>query len=410
MQILWLSQNLPFPPKTGVLQRNYHLIREASHFADIHLVAILKRDVLPDYNAELAERRLRDLCASVTVVDLPVENSRLLFGWILLKSLFTPLPFTINWAHSAKLVDAIRVIRDTYLPDLVYFDTISLAPYRQYLPGVAAALNHHNIESALFERRIAFERNVLKRCYLRQEARKLAAYEASTCADFAVNIAVSELDASRLREVCPEVGTAVVANGVDVDYFAERTSEFEAGHLVMVSGMNWFPNRDAVHYMVRDIWPLIARALPQCRLTIVGASPPPEVQALAAQDTRVTVTGFVEDVRPYIERAQIYICPMRDGGGTRLKILDALAMSRPIVATTMALEGIPVAPERDVLIADRPEDFLHQVRRVFENPAFGCRIARNGREFVVKHFSWPVVGDAMQSAFRSAIGAGVTHD
>src|SRR5690606_24689574 len=129
------------------------------------------------------------------------------------------------------------------------------------------------------------------------------------------------------REICPGARTTVLANGVDVDYFQRRTpqSAVEPGHLIMVSGMNWFPNRDAVLLMAEKIWPELTKVMPEARLTIVGASPPQAILDLAARDPRVTVTGFVDDVRPYMEKAQVYLCPMRDGGGTRLKILDALS-------------------------------------------------------------------------------------
>lgn len=409
MKILWLSQNLPYPPKTGVLQRNYNLIREASRFAEIHLIAILKADILPDYDPQLAEARLRELCASVTVIKLPTETSRARFGWVLLKSLFTRLPFTVNWAESTDLARAIAEAREREAFDLVYFDTISLAPYRRLIGSTTAALNHHNIESALFDRRIAFERNPLKRFYLRQEVTKLARYEATVAGEFDVNLTVSELDATRLKAICPGARTAVVANGVDVEYFAPQTMDSEAGHLVMVSGMNWFPNRDAAIHMCEDIWPLIKSAMPQCRLTIVGTSPPAAVTQLAAVDGHVAATGFASDVRPYIERAQVYLCPMRDGGGTRLKILDALAMCRPIVATTMSLEGIAVTPEQEVLVADTPAEFVRQVGRIVRDPELGHRLAANGRQFVEKHFSWAVIRENMHAVFRSSIASQAAH-
>lgn len=403
-RILWISQNLPYPPKTGVLQRNYHLIREASRFAEIHLIAILKRDILPDFDPSLAEQRLRDLCATVTAIDIPTEQSRMYFAWVALKSLlFTSRPFTVNWAESRAFANAIEAAHRRYRFDLVYFDTISLVPYRRLLQGIPCVLNHHNIESGLFARRIAFERNPVKRIFLRQEVRKLAVYEASVSEEFIVHLTVSTLDANRLEALSPKVRTAVVANGVDVDYFAPLTGTAEIGHLVMIGGMNWFPNRDAAIHLAQDIWPRVTREMPQCRLTFVGASPPAEVLALAARDDRVTTTGFAFDVRPHVERAQIYVCPMRDGGGTRLKILDALAMGRPIVATTMALEGIPIVPDRDVLVADSPDDFVRQIRRIVEDPELGRRISHNGRAFVEKHFSWKVIGEAMQAALQSAI-------
>jgi glycosyltransferase involved in cell wall biosynthesis len=165
--------------------------------------------------------------------------------------------------------------------------------------------------------------------------------------------------------------------------------------------MNWFPNRDAVLLMADSVWPELVKVMPEARLTIVGASPPQSILDLAARDRRVTVTGFVEDVRPYMERAQIYLCPMRDGGGTRLKILDALAMGVPIVATQMALEGIDVVPETDVLVANEPGEFVRQIVRLVGDQALWDQLRVNGRMFVERHFAWPVIRREMETAFRS---------
>ena len=221
---------------------------------------------------------------------------------------------------------------------------------------------------------------------------------------FDTTFVVSRLDGERLQEICPSARTTVLANGVDVDYFNRRSpiSQIERAHLIMVSGMNWFPNRDAALLMAEKVWPELSRVLPDARLTIVGASPPPQVVELAARDSRVRATGFVDDVRPYMERAQVYLCPMRDGGGTRLKILDALAMQVPIVATQMALEGIDVVPERDVLVANEPREFIQQISRLVKDPALCERIRGNGRSFVQQHFSWPVIRRHMEQAFRAA--------
>jgi sugar transferase (PEP-CTERM/EpsH1 system associated) len=404
MRILWISQNLPYPPKTGVLQRNYNLIREASRFAEVDLVAILKKDILPDFDAPTAERELGKLCRSVKVVTLPTETSKLTFLWVLFKSLFTRAPFTSNWAEARSLRDALSAAFAAKKYDAVYFDTISLANYRGMANGTAKVLNHHNIESHLFDRRIAYEQSAPRRFYFGIEAKKLLRFEREVAGDFGTNFTCSELDSARLKEICPSASTTVVANGVDVDFFRPSGAAPEPAHLVMVSGMNWFPNRDAVLYMVREIWPLLGTAIPNVKLTIVGASPPEEVTQLAARDPRVKVTGFVDDVRPYMDAAQVYLCPMRDGGGTRLKILDALSMAKPIVATTMALEGIHVKPEHDVLVADTPAEFVTQVRRLVEDAALSQRIANNARTFAIENFSWPAIGRQMHHAFSKISG------
>jgi len=404
MKVLWLSQNLPFPPKTGVLQRNYNLIRECSRFAEVHLVAIVKQDILPNFDEAVAARELKALCATVTSVHMPIEQSRATFLWMVLKSLFTTTPFTANWTDAAPLRQAIEQASARGPYDLVFFDTISFAPFRGIVKAWPMVLNHHNIESHLLERRIAYESNALRRFYLGQESRKLRAYEAAVAADFETNMVVSRLDGDRLREICPGASTTVLANGVDTEYFQRRSprSEVERGHLIMVSGMNWFPNRDAVLLMAESVWPELTKAMPDARLTIVGASPPQAVLDLAARDSRVTVTGFVDDVRPYMEKAQVYLCPMRDGGGTRLKILDALAMGVPIVATQMALEGIDVAPETDVLVANEPRDFVAQIVRLVGHPQLWEQLHNNGRAFVERHFAWPVIRQHMEEAFKAA--------
>jgi glycosyltransferase involved in cell wall biosynthesis len=407
MKLLWISQNLPYPPKTGVLQRNYNLIREAAQFAEVHLVAILKQDILPDFDAETARRELGKLCRRITVIRLPAESSRLYFLWLAFKSLFTKAPFTANWTDSEELLRKLQEqTRDTRY-DLVYFDTISLAGYRSVVGDVAKVLNHHNIESHLLQRRVAYEGNALRRFYFGLEARKLCRYEAEVIGDFDLNLTVSELDAQRLKEIVPSVRTSVVANGVDVDYFRGAGARVapKDGRLIMVSGMNWFPNKDAAIYMARDIWPALAASMPSLSLTVVGASPPAEVTSLAAADSRVTATGFVDDVRPHMNEAQIYLCPMRDGGGTRLKILDALSMGVPIVATTMAYEGIDVVPEEDVLVADDPAAFVRQVKRLVDDPALRAKLSANGRAFVERNFSWPVIGRNMQQSFSDIVRA-----
>ncbi len=207
-----------------------------------------------------------------------------------------------------------------------------------------------------------------------------------------MNLVVSGLDASRLGDIHPGVRTSVIANGVDVDYFrACGEASAEPGHLIMVSGMNWFPNLDAVLFMTGTIWPALTKVMPDVKLTIVGARPPQSVKSLEARDSRITVTGFVDDIRPYMDRAQVYLCPMRDGGGTRLKILDALSMGKPIVATTIALEGIDVAPEKEVLVGDTPDEFVRQIRHVMNDgalrrePGHECAFVRRAEVLVGGH-------------------------
>ena len=248
--------------------------------------------------------------------------------------------------------------------DVVHFDTIGLAGYREEVGSLPKILNHHNMESHLLRRRVEFESHPLKRFYYAREAEKLERFQQRVCPEFNVHFTVSEVDRERLLELVPGLRAEVIANGVDVDYFRPSGEAQTPGNLVMASGMNWFPNRDAVLYMCDEIWPRLCARMPALTWTVVGSSPPQRLLDLAANDSRITVTGFVDDVRPYLDRAEIYLCPMRDGGGTRLKILDALSMSKPIVSTTMGCEGIDITPGLDVLLADTPDEFVEQVARL----------------------------------------------
>jgi sugar transferase (PEP-CTERM/EpsH1 system associated) len=401
MNLLWISQNIPYPPKTGVLQRNYNLLREASRLADVYLLAVFKRDILPgEYDLEEAKRELGKLCRHIEVVHLPIESSRTALYRMALTSLFTKDPLSVNWVKSPGMRQQLRQLMNKVKFDLVHFDTISLAAYRNEVGQTPKILNHHNIESHLLKRRTLFEKNPLKRLYYALEGEKLERYERKACAEFDTNFTVSELDKQRLLELVPAARADVIANGVDVEYFNPGAEAVVPGNLLMASGMNWFPNRDAVLYMCNEIWPLLTAQMPELSWTVVGASPPQQVLELAANDKRVSVTGFVDDVRPYLSRAEIYLCPMRDGGGTRVKILDALAMGKAIVSTTMACEGIDVTPGKNVLFADSPREFVEQIQRLRNDATLRVNLGREARKFVVDHYSWPVIGQNLSAIYK----------
>jgi len=401
MNLLWISQNIPYPPKTGVLQRNYNLLREASRLADVYLLAVFKRDILPgEYDLEEARRELGKLCRHIEVVHLPIESSRTALYRMALTSLFTKDPLSVNWVKSPGMRQQLRQLMNKVKFDLVHFDTISLAAYRNEVGQTPKILNHHNIESHLLKRRTLFEKNPLKRLYYALEGEKLERYEKTACAEFDTNFTVSELDKQRLLELVPAARADVIANGVDVEYFNPGAEAVVPGNLLMASGMNWFPNRDAVLYMCNEIWPLLTAQMPELSWTVVGASPPQQVLDLATSDKRVSVTGFVDDVRPYLSRAEIYLCPMRDGGGTRVKILDALAMGKAIVSTTMACEGIDVTPGKNVLFADSPREFVEQIQRLRSDATLRENLGREARKFVVDHYSWPVIGRNLSAIYK----------
>jgi len=404
MNILWISHNVPYPPKTGVLQRNYNLVREASKLGNLHLIAIMQEGILPgEYNIDEAKSELGKFCHKIEIIDHLSETSKIAFIYLALKSLFTEDPLTVNSVKSLHMKNMIKQLCDESNFDIVHFDTIGLATYIDQVTGSCRILNHHNIESHLLFRRTEIEKNILKRFYFGLEAKKLKRFEAKLCPQFDINFTVSELDKERLLKIAPTSKIDTIPNGVDVDYFNSDEEKIIPGSMIMVSGMNWYPNRDAVLYMQEKIWPLISQAFQDVSWVIVGASPPQKLLDLAKSDPRVTVTGFVDDVRPYLKSAQIYLCPMRDGGGTRLKILDALSMSKPIVSTTIGYEGINITPEKNALVADTPDEFVSQISRLLKDPELRAKIGSEGRKFVINEFSWQVIGKKLSSIYHKLI-------
>ncbi len=287
--------------------------------------------------------------------------------------------------------------------DLVHLDIVFLAPYLGAAPGIPFALNHHNIESDLLRRR-ASSGAVPSRWFFGRQAGTVSRAERRLAQEAGVNLVVSALDGARLKAVAGDVAVNVVPNGVDIEFFKALPGVTpEGSHLVFAGGMDWFPNREAMRYLARELWPALRNDNPDRRMIVVGRSPPPELVDAARRDPSLRVTGFVDDVRPYISAASTYLCPITVGGGTRLKILDALAMSRPLVSTDLGVEGLDLEEGVHYLRANTTAEFVKQVSRLEGNPELGVTLAAAGREFVEQRYAWPVIAKALDEGWERAI-------
>ncbi len=401
MRVLWVGHNLAYPPVRGVLQRNYNLLRQAAKGAEVHVLAFDQPATRPaGVSVDDCLTALRKFCTRVECVQLFTSFSKNRY-WLGASGLFSAEPYDFNWLASAKMTERLKGTLDATAFDVVHFDTIGLAQYRHLVTAPGAVLNHHNVESSMMAHRAANEARRIPRLYWKLEARKLRAAERRYCPQFANNLAVSPEDAEVLRSISPGLPTAVVPNGVDTEFFSPRKDP--GGHtLLFCGGLDWYPNAEAMAYFFGEIWPRLTSQLPDLRIIVVGRRPPQWLSELANQDSRIEVTGFVDDVRPYFRRATAYVCPIRIGGGTRLKILDALAMGMPLIGTTFACSGIAVRPESDVLIGDTSEDFTRQVLRVLGDDSLRSKLSACGRAVVCEKYSWSVIGNALMNAYRDA--------
>lgn len=403
MRILFLSQIVPYPPHGGVLQRGFHIIRELGSRAEVHLLAFNHPDVLATPTAlEESREALRPFCQRIQYFSLWPKASKVHRVAALGASAGSRLPFSVIAHRSSAFQHAVHAaLRDDRI-DLVHVDTVALSQFMSSRHRQPAVLTHHNIESMLMWRRSQVEKGAVARRYLARESTKLKAYERRESPRYRVNIVVSDRDGEALRHMVPDVHVAVVPNGVNTEYFVPDASS-ETPALIYTGGMNMFANKDAVMYFLEQTWPLVKHARPDVRFYAVGQDPPPELHAFAARDPNVTVTGYVDDIRPFVRKAAVYVVPLRVGGGTRLKVLDAMSSGKAIVSTSIGCEGIDVTPGEHVLLADSPAEFARQTLALLGDPDRRATLGMAARQLVERRYAWPVIGDRLMDAYAAAL-------
>jgi len=366
----------------------------------VHLVSLSQIPRLrTGEELEAARSALSPHLSGLDVFTLPFQGHTLDKMRTALRARLRGEAYDVAWLRHQPLHEHLRVLSTTTRFDLIHADTAGLWPYTAYFPGVPVLVNHHNIESQMMERRSALAHNPVVRYILRGEAERLRQLEVTTGTGAARHLVVSSLDRDRLLEIVPEALVEVVENGVDLEYFTpSNPAATTPNTLVFVGRLNAYTNEDAALFLMREIMPF----LPEHRLTLVGANPTPAVLR-AADRVRATVTGFLPDVRAMVGASEIYICPMRDGGGTRLKVLDALAMAKPLIATEVAVEGIGLIPDEHFLLAETPLEFAEGVGRLSADPALRARLGRAGRMHVEERYGWPAIGHKLLESYDAGI-------
>jgi len=274
-------------------------------------------------------------------------------------------------------------------------------PLRGRVPVV---LFEHNVEYLIWQRLSAIEPRFWRRALFEVEWRKLRSSERAVCQRADLTVAVSEEDRRRLSMLAPAARITSIPTGVDTTYFAPSTTSEIPTQLVFTGSMDWQPNEDAVAYFVDAILPRIRREVPAVSFAVVGRRPSARVRALAER-AGITVTGTVDDVRPYIAQAAVYVVPLRAGGGTRLKIFEALAMQKAVVSTTVGAEGLALMPGREFIAADDPEAFAQEVILLIRNPLRRRELGRAGRHLVETRYSWPQVAREFEEACERVVTA-----
>jgi polysaccharide biosynthesis protein PslH len=302
-------------------------------------------------------------------------------------------------AFQQRLTEVLRQQRF----DLVHVDSLDLVRYLPLLEGLPVVLGHHNVESELLRRRAEAEPSFLRRLYLAHQARLMENEERRFCGDVALNVVVSEAERSALRVRVPAAPVIVVPNGVDTEAFRPVDGRDEG--VVFVGGLSWSPNHDALVHFCDDVLPHLRSRMDPVGVRWVGQASPSQ-QRHFGDTFGVELTGYVEDTRPYVHDAACYVVPLRIGGGTRLKILEAWAMGKAVVSTSLGCEGLRAVDGLNILIRDEPAAFAAAVAEVLSDRPLRQRLGANARETAERFYGWSVVGNHMLGAYGDLLNGG----
>lgn len=407
IRILILTPQFPYPPHQGTTLRNFNLIAGLAQRHSVHLLSF-------GDPAGRTDTPVHTACHSVQVIPPPERSmSQRLQG--LLLSRLPDMALRLPSAHFQAALDATLT---SEVPDVVEVEGIELA---QYLFRVAErrgdakrpllVFDDHNAEYVLQQR--AFETDLrqpgrwIGAAYSFVQWQRLRRYERMACRTADRVVAVSETDAEVLRRLVPGLEPTVVPNGVDMGFYTAPVPPLEAHgapsarDLVFTAKMDFRPNVDAVLWFAQEVLPWIHRESPETRFWVVGKDPHPRLAPLA-DNPAVVLTGWVDDVRPYIAGAAVYVIPLRIGGGTRLKVLEAMAMNKAIVSTAVGCEGFDLAPDQELLIADEPADFAAAVVALLRDPERRERMGRAARRFAGSRYDWRMIVPRLEGVYETA--------
>jgi glycosyltransferase involved in cell wall biosynthesis len=384
VHILWVKVGGLWPLNTGGRLRSFNIVSE---LARQHQLVLLTTHAPGENPGALANALPQCERVSSFPYAAPKWRSPRL-AWMLMRSWFSSMPVDV-WKHRVPALqrEASRLLASRQF-DLCIVDFVFAAPNVDFSSRVPIAFFAHNVEYMILKRLSRTVRMPLLKALLEIEWRKMRRYEAMVNRTAQITIAVSPQDREIFKSDSPEARVVSVATGVDVEFFAPHDVPETPLELVFTGSMDWHPNEDAVLHFIANILPRVRREIPGVTFTIAGRNPSRRVQ-LAAADNAVNVTGTVDDIRPYVDAAAVCVVPLRVGGGTRLKIFEALSMGKAVVATSIAVEGLPLVDGQHYLNADEPDEFAQSVIALLRDPERRRALGRAGRLLTRERYAWP---------------------
>lgn len=399
MRILWVKAGGLVPLDTGGKIRSYHLLKELARRHEVTFFTFYAAH--PNDQHDELEQIFHRVVRYPQ--PLPPQNSwrnylRYARSWL------SGRPYALGRYGGPQVAARLRELLASESYDVLVCDFVFAAGVISWdWPGPKIFFAH-NVEALIWRRHFELARNPLWKALCWREYRAMARAERHYLARADHALAVSGVDRSYFSEFIDPAKISVIPTGVDVDYFRPAPGLETPHALVFTGSLDWMPNQDGVAWFARQILPRIRRRLPQVSLTVVGRQPTADLQALAARDSAIQLTGRVDDVRPFVHQAAVYVVPLRIGSGTRLKIFEAMAMGKAVVSTTIGAEGLEVSPGENILLADEPEEFADCIVGLLENPARRAALARAARRVVEENFSWASAAARLEGVLARVSG------
>jgi glycosyltransferase involved in cell wall biosynthesis len=379
--LLWVYSDFLHPTTRGGQIRTLETLKRLHARHEVHYAGLWNPG-----NPEGPARANEYSSHSYAIRHAPLEKTSPAFALQLARGLFTSMPVPVFRYCSDEMRAQVDRLRREGSFDHVVCDFLSSAPHFSDLSGVV--LFQHNVEAVIWQRHAENAPNPLHGAYFRLQAKRMAAYERRVCQTAKSVIAVSDSDARTMRETYGVTRIGAVPTGVDVAFYTPPHAVEPTADLVFVGSMDWMPNIDGIMWFVDEVLPLIREKVPGCTLAVVGRKPGKEIASLGQRDALIRITGTVDDVRPWLWGAKVAIVPLRIGGGTRLKIYEAMAARTAVVSTTIGAEGLDVSPGENILIGDTPRAFADSCIRLIGDADERRLLAEAAWEHVAARHSW----------------------
>jgi glycosyltransferase involved in cell wall biosynthesis len=389
LNILLVSAQFPYPTRSGFSTRVYQLARQLSARHDVTLLSYVwphERDGVADLATRMSlravDRRPPSPMGRRVAQALTIASSR---------------AYSCREVHSADMQEAIDDVCSTRNFGIIQLESSFLCTFR-FPPHPRLVIDEHNIESELFLRMCQGERSLPRRVFNRVEYARFSRFEQACWRRVDACVVTSDREVETVRTSAPDTPVTVVPNAVDLDYFAPSLAPAESHTVIFNGTLIYRPNLDAARYLIDDIWPLVRHRCPDARLILTGRMDGVDTRSL--ESPGVQLLGEVPDIRPYVAAAAVVAVPIRIGGGTRFKVLEGLAMGKPVVSTAVGCEGVAVRDGEHLLIADDAPTFAATIFEVFESGDLRDSLGQAGRRLVESRYSWECAGARLESLYR----------